>query len=292
MMFTGSFVALITPFSDGQIDFETLDELVEFHLDSGTDGIVPCGTTGESPTLSHEEHKAVIERVVSIVDGRIPVIAGTGSNSTAEAIELTTHARKIGADGSLQVCPYYNKPTQEGLYQHFKAIAEEVDIPLVLYNIPGRCGGSGLAAETIIRLAELENIVAVKEASGGLDLASEIALSTDLTLLSGDDSLTLPMASVGGKGVISVVANIVPADVKAMTDLILEGDLTSARKWHQKLFALAKNMLGLATNPIPVKTAMAMLNMASDELRLPMTPLTADQKTQLRQCLKEYGLLT
>ncbi|HDS84956.1 MAG TPA: 4-hydroxy-tetrahydrodipicolinate synthase [Phycisphaerales bacterium] len=291
-MFTGSFVALITPFSDGQIDFETLDELVEFHLDSGTDGIVPCGTTGESPTLSHEEHKAVIERVVSIVDGRIPVIAGTGSNSTAEAIELTTHARKIGADGSLQVCPYYNKPTQEGLYQHFKAIAEEVDIPLVLYNIPGRCGGSGLAAETIIRLAELENIVAVKEASGGLDLASEIALSTDLTLLSGDDSLTLPMASVGGKGVISVVANIVPADVKAMTDLILEGDLTSARKWHQKLFALAKNMLGLATNPIPVKTAMAMLNMASDELRLPMTPLTADQKTQLRQCLKEYGLLT
>ena len=292
MMFTGSFVALITPFSDGQIDFETLDELVEFHLDSGTDGIVPCGTTGESPTLSHEEHKAVIERVVSIVDGRIPVIAGTGSNSTAEAIELTAHARKIGADGSLQVCPYYNKPTQEGLYQHFKAIAEEVDIPLVLYNIPGRCGGSGLAAETIIRLAELENIVAVKEASGGLDLASEIALSTDLTLLSGDDSLTLPMASVGGKGVISVVANIVPADVKAMTDLILEGDLTSARKWHQKLFALAKNMLGLATNPIPVKTAMAMLNMASDELRLPMTPLTDDQKTQLRQCLKEYGLLT
>lgn len=292
MMFTGSLVALVTPFSDGQVDFETLDELVEFHLNSGTDGIVPCGTTGESPTLSHEEHKAVIERVVSIVDGRIPVIAGTGSNSTAEAIELTAHARKSGADGSLQVCPYYNKPTQEGLYQHFKAIAEEVDIPLVLYNIPGRCGGSGLAAETIIRLAELENIVAVKEASGSLDLASEIALATDLTLLSGDDSLTLPMASVGGKGVISVAANIVPADVKAMTDLILEGDLTSARKWHQKLFALAKNMLGLATNPIPVKTAMAMLNMASDELRLPMTPLTADQQTQLRQCLKEYGLLT
>ncbi len=292
MMFTGSLVALVTPFSDGQVDFETLDELVEFHLNSGTDGIVPCGTTGESPTLSHEEHKAVIERVVSIVDGRIPVIAGTGSNSTAEAIELTAHARKSGADGSLQVCPYYNKPTQEGLYQHFKSIAEEVDIPLVLYNIPGRCGGSGLAAETIIRLAELENIVAVKEASGSLDLASEIALATDLTLLSGDDSLTLPMASVGGKGVISVAANIVPADVKAMTDLILEGDLTSARKWHQKLFALAKNMLGLATNPIPVKTAMAMLNLASDELRLPMTPLTADQQTQLRQCLKEYGLLT
>lgn len=290
-MFTGSFVALITPFSDGQVDFETLDELVEFQLNSGIDGIVPCGTTGESPTLSHDEQKAVIQRVVSIVDGQVPVIAGTGSNSTAEAIELTAHARKVGADGSLQVCPYYNKPTQEGLFQHFKAIAEEVDIPLVLYNIPGRCGGDGLSIQTIERLAELENVVATKEATGSLDLASEIALRTGLTLLSGDDSLTLPIASVGGKGVISVVANVVPADVKALTDLILEGDLVSARKWHQKLFALAKNMLGLATNPIPIKAAMAMLDMASDELRLPMTPLTEAEKARLKQSLIDYGLL-
>ncbi len=290
-MFTGSLVALITPFSDGQIDFDTLDELVEFLLNSGIDGIVPCGTTGESPTLSYDEHKAVIERVIDIVDGQVPVIAGTGSTSTAEAIELTAHARKAGADGSLQVCPYYNKPTQEGFFQHFKAIAEEVDIPLVLYNIPGRCGGTGLAVDTIERLAQIETIVAIKEATGSLDLASEIAVRTDLTLLSGDDSLTLPIASVGGKGVISVVANIVPADVKAMTDLILEGDFVSARKWHQKLFALAKNMLGLATNPIPLKAAMAMLNMASEELRLPMTPLTDAQKETLKKCLTDYGLL-
>ena len=290
-MFTGSLVALVTPFSDGQVDYDTLDELVEFHLKSGTDGIVPTGTTGESPTLSYEEHKAVIERVVGIVDGQIPVIAGTGSNSTAEAIELTEYARKIGADGSLQVCPYYNKPTQEGFFQHFKAITEEVDIPLVLYNIPGRCGGTGLSIDTIERLSQLENIVAIKEATGSLDLASEIALRTGLTLLSGDDSLTLPIAAVGGKGVISVVANIVPADVKAMTDLILEGDFAAARKWHQKLFALAKNMLGLASNPIPLKAAMAMLEMCSDELRLPMTPLTDAEKAKLKKCLTDYGLL-
>lgn len=290
-MFSGTMVAIITPFSDGQVDYETLTELVEFHLESGTDGIVPVGTTGESPTLSHEEHKKVIEHVVRVVDGQIPVIAGTGSNSTAEAIELTDFAKKAGADASLQVCPYYNKPMQEGFYQHFKAIAEEVDIPLVLYNIPGRCGGSGMTPETVARLAAIENIVAIKEATGSLDQASEIAMRCDITILSGDDSLTLPLASVGGKGVISVVANIVPADVKAMTDLILEGDFVQARKWHKKLFTLSKSMLGLATNPIPIKAAMAMLNMASDEMRLPMTALEESKKTQLRQALKEYGLL-
>lgn len=290
-MFSGSLVALVTPFRDGQVDFDTLEELVEFHLQNGTDGIVPVGTTGESPTLSYEEHKAVIERVVEIVDRHVPVIAGTGSNSTAEAIELTAHARKVGADASLQVCPYYNKPTQEGFYQHFKAIAEEVDIPLILYNIPSRCGGTGLSIDTIQRLAEIENIVGIKEASGSLDLASEICIRTKLTVLSGDDSLTLPICAVGGKGVISVVANIVPADVKAMTDLILEGDFVSARKWHQKLFALSKNMLGLATNPIPIKAAMAMLEMCSEELRLPMTPLDEAQKAKLRKCLVDYGLL-
>lgn len=290
-MFTGAMVALVTPFQDGDIDFRTLDELVDFQLENGIDAISPCGTTGESPTLSHEEHKKVIERVVKSVGGEVPVIAGAGSNSTAEAIELTAFSKKVGADATLQVCPYYNKPTQEGFYQHFKAIAEEVDLPIVLYNIPGRCGGTGLTAETVASLAEIENIVAIKEATGKLDMASEIAALCDITIISGDDSLTLPIASVGGKGVISVVANIVPADVKAMTDLILEGDFTSALKWHKKLFALSKDMLGLATNPIPVKAAMAMLNLAPEELRLPMTPLDEGTKTVLRQTLKDYGLL-
>ena len=289
-MFTGTLVALITPFQDGKVDFRTLEELIEFHLQSDTDGLVPCGTTGESPTLSHSEQKQVIERVVKAAKSKTPVIAGAGSNSTAEAIELTAFAKKVGADASLQVCPYYNKPAQEGFYQHFKAIAEEVDLPMVLYNIPGRCGGGGLAAETIARLAELDNVVGIKEATGRLDMASEIANLCDLTILSGDDSLTLPIASVGGKGVISVVANIVPGDVKAMTDLILEGDIVSARKWHNKLFGLSKNLLSMATNPIPIKAAMAMLGMASDEMRLPMTPLDEKHKEELGQLLADYGL--
>ena len=290
-MFTGAMVALVTPFQDGAIDFETLDELIGFQLDGGIDAIVPVGTTGECPTLSHEEHKQVIERVVKTVSGQVPVIAGAGSNSTAEAIELTEYSKKVGADATLQVGPYYNKPTQEGFYQHFRAIAEEVDLPIVLYNIPSRCG-AGMTPETIARLAEIENIVAVKEASGSLDQASEIAMRCDLTIISGDDSLTLPLASIGGKGVISVVANIVPADVKAMTDLILEGDFASARQWHRKLFALSKNMLTLATNPIPIKAAMAILDMCSAELRLPMTPLEQSKMPVLEQTLKDYGLLS
>jgi 4-hydroxy-tetrahydrodipicolinate synthase len=302
-MFTGAMVALVTPFQEGArqrrgsygtgrcpVDFQTLDELIDFQLEGGIDGIVPVGTTGESPTLSPEEHKQVIERVVQAVGGQVPVIAGAGSNSTAEAIDFTEFSKKVGADATLQVGPYYNKPTQEGFYQHFKAIAEEVDLPIVLYNIPGRCG-AGMTPETVARLAELENIVAIKEATGSLDQASEIATRCDITLISGDDSLTLPLASVGGKGVISVVANIVPADVKAMTDLILEGDLVSARQWHKKLFTLCKSMLTLATNPIPIKAAMAMLNMCSDELRLPMTPLEENKKPVLEQTLKDYGLL-
>jgi 4-hydroxy-tetrahydrodipicolinate synthase len=290
-MFTGAMVALITPFQDGIVDFRTLDELIDFQLENGIDAIVPCGTTGESPTLSHDEHKKVIERVVKTVAGEVPVIAGAGSNSTAEAIELTAFSKKVGADATLQVCPYYNKPTQEGFFQHFKAIGEEVDLPMVLYNIPGRCGGKGLSPETVARLAQIENVVAIKEATGSLDQASEIATRCDITIISGDDSLTLPLASVGGKGVISVVANIVPTDVKAMTDLILEGDFTSALKWHKKLFTLCKNMLTLATNPIPIKAAMSMLNMASEEMRLPMTPMDESKKATLRQTLKDYGLL-
>ena len=289
-MFTGAMVALVTPFQEGEIDFQTLDELIDFQLAGGIDAIVPIGTTGESPTLTPDEHKQVIERIVQAVSGQVPVIAGAGSNSTAEAIEYTEYSKKVGADATLQVGPYYNKPTQEGFYQHFKAIAEEVDLPMVLYNIPGRCS-AGMTPETIARLAEIENIVAVKEATGSLDQASEIAARCDITIISGDDSLTLPLASVGGKGVISVVANIVPTDVKAMTDLILEGDLVSARQWHKKLFTLCKSMLTLATNPIPIKAAMAILNMCSDELRLPMTPLEENKKVILEQILKDYGLL-
>ena len=289
-MFTGAMVALVTPFQESEIDFQTLDELIDFQLANGIDAIVPVGTTGECPTLSPDEHKKVIERVVQAVGGQVPVIAGAGSNSTAEAIDFTEFSKKVGADATLQVGPYYNKPTQEGFYQHFKAIAEEVDLPMVLYNIPGRCA-AGMTPETIARLAELENIVAVKEATGSLDQASEIAARCNITIISGDDSLTLPLASIGGKGVISVVANIVPADVKAMTDLILEGDLVTARQWHKKLFTLCKSMLTLATNPIPIKAAMAMLNMASEELRLPMTPLEEDKKVILKKTLEDYGLL-
>jgi len=290
-MFTGAMVALITPFQDGETDFETLDELIDFQLEGGIDGIVPVGTTGESCTLSHDEQKKVMARVVDVVSGQTPVIVGAGSNSTAEAIELTTFAKKTGADATLQVTPYYNKPTQEGFYEHFRAIAEAVDIPMVLYNIPGRCG-AGMTPETIARLAEIENVVAIKEATGSLDQASEIASRCDITIVSGDDSLTLPLASIGAKGVISVVANIVPVDVKAMTDLILEGDLVSARQWHRKLFALCKSMLTLATNPIPIKAAMAMLNMAPEEMRLPMTPLAKAKRAALKKTLEEYGLLS
>ncbi len=290
-MFNGAMVALITPFQDGDVDFETLEELVDFQIESGIDAIVPVGTTGECPTLSHDEHKKVIECVVNSAGGQVPVIAGAGSNSTEEAIELTAFSKKVGADATLQVCPYYNKPMQEGFYQHFKTIAQEVNLPMVLYNIPGRCGGTGLAVETVARLAEVENIVAIKEATGKLDMASSIANACDITIISGDDSLTLPICAVGGKGVISVVANIVPQDVKAMTDLILEGDFVQARKWHNKLFALSKNMLSLATNPIPIKAAVAMLDMADEEMRLPLTPLEEGKKKILQQTLKDYGLL-
>ena len=289
-MFAGAMTALITPFRDGQVDFETLDELIEFQLEGGIDGIVPVGTTGECPTLSHDEHKKVIERVVKTVAGQVPVIAGAGSNSTAEAIELTEFAKKIGADATLQVDPYYNKPTQEGFYQHFKAIAEEVDLPIILYDIPGRCG-AGMTVDTIVRLAEIENIVGIKDATGQMDHVSEIATRCDMTILSGDDSMTLPIAAVGGKGVISVVANIAPADVKALTDAILEGDFTSALKWHKKLFALSRGMLSLASNPIPVKAAMAMLNLSDEEMRLPLVPMEESKKALLRKTLQEYGLL-
>ena len=289
-MFAGAMTALITPFRDGQVDFDTLDELIEFQIEGGIDGIVPVGTTGECPTLSHDEHKKVIERVVKTVAGQVPVIAGAGSNSTAEAIELTQFSKKIGADATLQVDPYYNKPTQEGFYQHFKAIAEEVDLPIILYDIPARCG-AGMTVDTIVRLSQIENIVGIKDATGQMDHVSEIATRCNMTILSGDDSLTLPIASVGGKGVISVVSNVAPADVKALTDAILESDYAAALKWHKKLYALSKGMLSLATNPIPVKAAMAMMNLADEEMRLPLVPMEESKKAQLRKTLQEYGLL-
>jgi 4-hydroxy-tetrahydrodipicolinate synthase len=289
-MFAGAMTALITPFRDGQVDFETLDELIEFQIEGGIDGIVPVGTTGECPTLSHDEHKKVIERVVKTVAGQVPVIAGAGSNSTAEAIELAAFSKKIGADATLQVDPYYNKPTQEGFYQHFKAIAEEVDLPIVLYDIPARCG-AGMTVDTIVRLSEIENIVGIKDATGQMDHVSEIATRCNMTILSGDDSMTLPIAAVGGKGVISVVSNVAPADVKALTDSILESDFTTALKWHKKLYALSRGMLSLATNPIPVKAAMAMLNLCGEEMRLPLVPMEESKKALLRKTLQEYGLL-
>jgi 4-hydroxy-tetrahydrodipicolinate synthase len=289
-MFAGAMTALITPFRDGQVDFDTLDELIEFQIEGGIDGIVPVGTTGECPTLSHDEHKKVIERVVKTVAGQVPVIAGAGSNSTAEAIELAAFAKKIGADATLQVDPYYNKPTQEGFYQHFKAIAEEVDLPIVLYDIPGRCG-AGMTVDTIVRLSEIENIVGIKDATGQMDHVSEIATRCNMTILSGDDSMTLPIAAVGGKGVISVVSNIAPADVKALTDAILESDFATALKWHKKLYALSRGMLSLSTNPIPVKAAMAMLNLSDEEMRLPLVPMEESKKALLRKTLQEYGLL-
>ena len=288
-MFSGCIVAQVTPFKDGEVDFKKLDELVEFHLDSGTDCISPCGTTGESPTLSHEEHEAVIENVVRKVAGRIKVLGGTGSNSTAEAIRLTRYAKSAGADGALMVTPYYNKPTQEGLYQHYRTVAQEVDIPIVLYNVPGRTGIS-IAPETVARLSKIKNIVAIKEASGSLDQASAIRALSDITILSGDDSLTLPIMSIGGQGVVSVVANIVPQDVKAMVTAFKEGKTAEAEERHRRLFPLCRAMF-IETNPIPVKTAMRILRRLNGELRLPLCPMQPANEEKLKQALKDYGLL-
>jgi len=290
-VFKGSMVALVTPFKDGAVDYKTLDALVDFHIQAGSDALVPCGTTGESPTLTHEENNKVIAAVVKRAKGRIPIIGGTGSNCTEEAIEMTQSAKDNGADGSLQVAPYYNKPTQEGLFQHFAAIAKAVDFPHILYNIPGRCGVE-ISVDTMVRLRQAcRNIVAVKHATGSMDGASELLSRTDLAVISGDDSMTLPIMSVGGVGVISVLANIVPKDVKAMCDAALKGDWEAARNWHLKMFKLAKGLLTLEVNPIPIKAAMGMLKMIpSDEMRLPMTRMVPANREKLAAALKEYGL--
>jgi 4-hydroxy-tetrahydrodipicolinate synthase len=288
--FAGLTVALVTPFRGGDIDFDDLGRLVDWHVEQGTDCLAPVGTTGESPTLDHDEHEHVIAAVVERVRGRIKVMPGTGSNSTREAIRLTKFARRAGADGALMVGPYYNKPTQEGYYRHFAAVAEAVDIPIVLYNIPGRTG-SNILPETIARLAGLPTIVGIKEATGSLDQASQIIQTTNLTLLSGDDSLTLPLMSIGGRGVVSVVGNIVPRDMKALVTATLAGRLDEAQRWHRRLFPLCRDMLGVATNPIPVKAAMKLLGRGSGDLRLPMTPLDPAGEAKVRKTLQEYGLL-
>jgi 4-hydroxy-tetrahydrodipicolinate synthase len=288
--FAGLSVALITPFKDGAVDEQRLREQVEYQVEAGTTCLCPVGTTGESPTLSHEEHERVISEVVQAVAGRIKVMAGTGSNSTREALRLTKWAAREGADAALMVAPYYNKPTQEGFYRHYCAVAEAVDIPICVYNIPGRTG-KNIEPETIVRMAELPNIALVKEATGSLDQASQILTSTDLTVLSGDDSLTLPLMSVGGEGVISVVGNMIPHDMISLVTAYRQGDTATACDRHGKLFPLCRQMLGLATNPIPIKAAMKILGRDTGELRLPMTPLDAAAEARLRTTLTEYGLL-
>lgn len=288
--FAGLSVAMITPFADGQIDFQALRRNVDFLAEAGVRCLCPVGTTGESPTLSHPEHERVIAEVVQFAAGRVKVMPGTGSNSTEEALRLTRFAEKSGADAALVVAPYYNKPTQEGLYQHFRVLAEAVAIPICIYNIPGRTGRN-IEPETIIRLAELPNITMVKEASGSMDQASQIIGQTDLTVLSGDDSLTLPLLAIGGRGVISVVGNIVPQDMRALIEAFERGERAEAQRWHHQLFPLCRDMLGLATNPIPIKAAMKLLGRDSGELRMPLTPLSAEQENRLRTTLVEYGLL-
>ncbi len=287
--FAGMSVAIITPFQDGEVDYDRLREQVEFQIAAGTTCLVPIGTTGESPTLSHDEHDRVITEVIQSVAGRAKVMAGTGSNSTAEALRLTRRAAREGADATLQVAPYYNKPTQEGFYQHFKAIAEDVEIPVCVYNIPGRTGKE-IEVSTIQRLAEIPGITMVKEATGKLDQCSAIVGTTDLTVLSGDDSLTLPMMSVGAEGVISVVGNLVPGPMIELVQAAAAGDFETARKLHHRLFALCSNMLGIATNPIPIKAAMQMVGRDTGELRLPMTPLEESQARQLRETLFAFGI--
>lgn len=292
-MFSGSIVALVTPFKNGKVDEKRLRALIDFQIKNGTSGIVPCGTTGESATLSVREHERVIEIAVEQSAGRVPVIAGTGSNSTEEAIQLTVDAAKAGADASLQVSPYYNRPTQNGLYTHFKAVADAAGIPIILYNIASRTGVN-IEPETVARLAaDCKNIVGVKEASGNLDQMSRIkALCGDkFDLISGDDSLTLPVLSIGGTGVISVAANIVPADVAALTKNYAGGNSEEARRLHYRLLPLIKALF-LETNPIPVKTAMGMLDMCSPELRLPLTAMSGENAVRLRTALKDYGLFS
>lgn len=291
-MFKGSIVAIVTPFKNGKVDEQALRELINFHIKNGTSGIVPCGTTGESATLSFAEHQRVIEITIEEAKGKIPIIAGTGANATDEAIHLTQHAARVGADASLQVAPYYNRPTQKGLYEHFKAIAESVDIPLILYNIPSRTGVN-IEPETVAKLAhDCKNIVGIKEASGNLEQMSRVKslCGSHFDLLSGDDALTLPVLSIGGTGVISVAANIVPKDVAALVHEFEKGNCKKAQETHYKLAPLVKALF-IETNPGPVKAALGMMGLCEPDVRLPMSGMLDENKEKLRKALKEYKLL-
>jgi 4-hydroxy-tetrahydrodipicolinate synthase len=291
-MFTGAITAIVTPFKDGKIDFAAFEKILEFQIKEGIDAVVPCGSTGESATMSHDEHKEFIKFTVDKTKGKVKVLAGTGSNNTAEAIELTQAAEKLGADGVLLISPYYNKPTQEGLYRHYKAIAENTSLPLVLYNVPGRTA-KNMEASTVIRLAnDFENVVAVKEASGDLDQMAAIIKDApkDFNVISGDDALTLPLYALGGKGVISVLSNVAPAKVVKLCRLCEAGNFSEARKLHFELHSLFSAMF-IETNPIPVKTAVGLMGFCSDELRLPLTPMEDKNKEKLKEVLKKGGLI-
>jgi len=290
-MFEGSIVAIVTPFKNGRVDEEAYRKLIEFQIENGTSAIVPCGTTGESATLDVNEHARVIDIAVEAVNKRVPVIAGTGGNSTSEAIELSRHAKEVGADATLQVTPYYNKPTQEGLFRHFEAILKAVPLPQVLYNVPGRTSVN-LLPETVARLAEFPEIVAIKEASGNVGQMADVVrmAGENITLLSGDDNLTLPVLAIGGKGVISVVANIVPRDNADLVKTWADGNVAEARALFYKLLPLCKAMF-FETNPIPVKTSAALMGLIGDEMRLPMCPMAPENLKKLKKALSDYGLI-
>jgi 4-hydroxy-tetrahydrodipicolinate synthase len=290
-MFKGAIVAIVTPFKKGKVDEGALRELIEFQIANGTDGIVPCGTTGESPVLSHKEHDRVIEITVDAVKKRVPVIAGTGSNSTDEAIRLTKHAYEVGADGALMVCPYYNRPTQEGLYQHYKLIAEKVPIPIIVYNIPSRTGVN-MTPETLARLAKIKNIVGVKEAAGSLQQMADIIriCGPDFSVLSGDDFFTFPLLCLGGHGIISVVSNVAPADMAALIDSFNAGNIKKARKLHYQLTPLVSSLF-IETNPAPVKAALALMGKIQYEVRMPLWKLSDANYEKLKKTMQDYGLI-
>ena len=288
-MFDGTYVALVTPFRGEGVDRTALAALLERLIEAGVDGVVPCGTTGESPTLTAAEHREVVELTVSIVAGRVRVIAGAGSNCTAETVELTRHAAEAGADGALLIAPYYNKPTPEGLYRHFARVAEHVELPIVLYNAPGRCGVE-IAVRTIVRLRRAwPHIVAVKHATGSMDGASMLRAESDIQVLSGDDSMTLPLISVGAVGVISVIANLLPREMVELVRAAREGELGRARELHRQLFPLAHALLALETNPVPIKTALSMMGWCGGELRLPLCPMSEAHREQLRELLRPWA---
>jgi 4-hydroxy-tetrahydrodipicolinate synthase len=290
-MFKGSMVAIITPFRNGKVDEKAFGDLIEFHIKNGTDAIVPCGTTGESATLSHEEHHRLVELTVKAVNRRVPVVAGAGSNSTDETLELTKFAKKLGADAVLLITPYYNKPTQEGLFRHFKLVAESVEIPVILYNVPGRTGVNMLPS-TVARLREIKNIVGIKEATGDLKQISEVIrlCGRDFDLISGDDFTNFPILSIGGVGSISVTANVAPADCAAMFDAFFAGNMDEALRLHYKLEPLHSAMF-IETSPIPVKTALALMGKVKEEFRLPLCPLAVANKEKLKKVLKDFRLI-